>query len=107
MKEDILEQLVDSYFLKQQGCFTKHNLKYRPDATAYKPEDTKKYSVHSDIDIISYNPIEKQTTVVSCKSWQNGFNVKTYLNYLEKDKTSKRTLVRNFSYDWNYYRSCN
>ncbi len=57
MKEDILEQLVDSYFLKQQGCFTKHNLKYRPDTTAYKPEDTKKYSVHSDIDIISYNPI--------------------------------------------------
>jgi hypothetical protein len=86
MKEDILEQLVDSYFLKQQGSFTKHNLKYKPDATKYKPEDTKKYSVHSDIDIISYNPIKKQTTVVSCKSWQNGFNVKTYLNYLEKDK---------------------
>ncbi len=31
MKEDILEELVDGYFLRQPAVFTKHNVKYRPD----------------------------------------------------------------------------
>ena len=30
MTEDILEQLISSYFLRKPSTFTKHNIKYRP-----------------------------------------------------------------------------
>ena len=30
MKEDILEQIVDDWFLSRPGVFTKHNVKFRP-----------------------------------------------------------------------------
>lgn len=69
MKEDILEQLIDGYFLRQSATFTKHSVKYRPDQNSLKKEDKNKYSVHSDIDILAVNLKTKETNVVTCKSW--------------------------------------
>jgi predicted nucleic acid-binding Zn finger protein len=82
MKEDILEQLIDGYFLRKPSTFTKHNIKYRPDLNFISKGQKNKYSVHSDIDIISINTFSKETNVVSCKSWQGGFDIKFYFNQL-------------------------
>ncbi len=75
MKEDILEQLVDDY-LKSRGFFTIHNVKFKPSAT--HPEFSRvKDSVHSDVDVIGLHPKLKgvdRVWVVSCKSWQSGFD---------------------------------
>lgn len=78
MKEDILEQLIDGYFLKQPSTFTKHNVKYRPNPGSLSKEIENKYRVHSDIDIITYNPKTKETNVITCKSEQGGFHIKDY-----------------------------
>ena len=71
MKEDILEQLVDDY-LKFNGFFTIHNVKFKPTAT--DPDYIKnKDSNHSDIDVIGFHPKRDgadRIWVVSCKSWQ-------------------------------------
>jgi hypothetical protein len=75
MKEDILEQLVDSYFLRKPATFTKHNVKFRPELSSMTKEEKRKYSVHSDIDVIAVHfkgACEKEVSVVSCKSWQSG-----------------------------------
>src|SRR6267154_241992 len=99
MKEDILEQLVDDY-LQSQGYFTRHNLKFRPsqDGTEFV---SKKDSNHSDIDVIGYNPHlpgTERVVAVSCKSWQSGFRVKSWLNALEgKKKISGRE-------SWKFFR---
>jgi len=82
MKEDILEQLIDGYFLRKPSTFTKHNIKYRPDLNFISKGEKNKYSVHSDIDIISINTFTKDINVVSCKSWQGGFDIKFYFNKL-------------------------
>lgn len=87
MKEDILEQLVDDY-LQLNGYFTRHNIKFRPrkDHPAYFSQDD---SVASDIDIIGFHPRRQGTDrvwVVSCKSWQVGFNVRSRLTELEQNK---------------------
>ena len=68
MTNDILEQIVDDYF-RDLGYFTQHNVPYRPD-------DFK--SMHSDIDVIAINPRKKgleRVVVISCKSWQSGFDI--------------------------------
>ena len=82
MKEDILEQLIDGYYLRQPSTFTKHNVKYRPDPNSVDPKIRNKYAVHSDIDVLGFNPKTLETNVVSCKSWQVGFDVKRYLHFL-------------------------
>ncbi len=75
MKEDILEQLVDDY-LKFNGYFTVHNVKFKPsiqDPDWVRSADT----VSSDIDVIGLHPKQSGTNrvwVVSCKSWQAGFD---------------------------------
>ena len=74
MKEDILEQLVDD-FLQTEGYFTRHNIKFR-----LRKEDRRKGrdGNHSDIDVIGFHPTlpdPQRVIVVSCKSWQSGFNV--------------------------------
>lgn len=71
MKEDILEQIVEDY-LQSQGYFTRHNVKFRPDAT--DPDFiTLEDSSYSDIDIVGLHPSpDKPVMVVSCKSWQAG-----------------------------------
>ncbi|OFX50535.1 MAG: hypothetical protein A2066_09335 [Bacteroidetes bacterium GWB2_41_8] len=91
MKEDILEQLVDGWFLRQPATFTKHNVKYRPKSEDIKDLDTKEksqYAVHSDIDVIAVhlNRIgTERVSVVSCKSWQDGFDVDFFYKNLGED----------------------
>jgi hypothetical protein len=75
VKEDILEQLVDDYLIFN-GYFTIHNVKFLPSAT--DPEYVKnKDSVASDIDVVGFHPLREGSDriwVVSCKSWQGGFD---------------------------------
>jgi len=87
MKEDILEQLVDDY-LQSRGYFTRHNLKFRP-RHDHPQFDSKQDSNHSDIDVVGLNPCREgadRVWAVSCKSWQEGFDVAAKLDELEKNK---------------------
>ncbi len=91
MKEDILEQIVDDWFLSQPGTFTKHNVKFKPNE---KREDynPKTDSSHSDIDILAVNlnkQSNKRVSVVTCKSWQQGFNPKNWADLLANDQNKK------------------
>jgi hypothetical protein len=74
MKEDVLEQITADY-LNTKGYFTLTNIKYRPEPT--DPDwNGKQDGVHSDIDVIGYNPRKHsphKVITVSCKSWQEGF----------------------------------
>jgi hypothetical protein len=88
MKEDILEQLVDDY-LQFEGYFTRHNIKFRP-RRDHSEFDSKKDSNHSDVDVIGYHPTPEKkagVVVVTCKSWQNGFNPRTWLTNIQENKT--------------------
>src|SRR5258708_5669183 len=92
MKEDILEQLVDDY-LKFNGFFTLHNVKFQPAKS--DPEYIKKSDcVASDIDVVGFHPMRNgtdRTWVVSCKSWQSGFDPRARIRLItEKRKISKR-----------------
>ena len=98
MKEDILEQLVDDY-LKFNGFFTVHNVKFQPSPT--DPEYVKKDDcVPSDVDVIGFHPKRdgvNRVWVVSCKSWQAGFDPKDKIASIEGDKTvSGRKAWRSF-----------
>ena len=83
MKEDILEQIAEDFYSKKVGCFTKHNIKFRP--LKEEPTYIAKYdSVHSDIDLIIIDTRERNKIItVSCKSWQGGFDILKYKNMLE------------------------
>ncbi|MEG9861357.1 MAG: hypothetical protein V6Z81_02460 [Parvularculales bacterium] len=87
MKEDILEQLVDEY-LQHKGYFTRHNVKFKPDPS--HPEyESKQDRVASDIDVIGFNPTLKgseRVIVVSCKSWQGGFDPDNIIKKIEEGK---------------------
>ena len=86
-KEDILEQLVEEYLL-HQGYFVRHNLKYRP-SSARSDFVSKLDSNHSDIDVIGYHPHRigaDRVMVVSCKSWQSGFDVARELRNIEENR---------------------
>jgi len=87
MKEDILEQLVDDY-LKFNGFFTAHNIKFLP--SKLDPEYLKnKDAVASDVDVIGYHPKREgvdRVWVISCKSWQKGFDPKARIAAIESDK---------------------
>jgi hypothetical protein len=87
MKEDILEQLVDDY-LKFNGYFTLHNVKFQPSAT--DPEYIQKDDcVASDIDVVGFHPKRKdydQIWVVSCKSWQAGFDPRRRIELINTNK---------------------
>lgn len=87
MKEDILEQLVDDY-LKTCGFFTIHNVKFQPAKNS--PDFLQKAdAVASDIDIVGFHPMRQgadRTWVVSCKSWQAGFDPKKRIELIEKNK---------------------
>ena len=87
MKEDILEQVVDDY-LQTQGYFTRHNIKFRP-RSKHPDFVTKEDSSPSDIDVLGINPNLRGASrvwVVTCKSWQVGFNVPSRLAALEANK---------------------
>ncbi len=78
MKEDILEQIFDDWLLSQRNTFTKHNVKFRPDESSVD-YNSKTDSSYSDIDIIGIHldkSSKEKVSVVSCKSWQNGFDPK-------------------------------
>ena len=99
MKEDILEQVVDDY-LQTQGYFTRHNIKFRPRKShaEYRVKDD---AVPSDIDVLGYSPHRRgpaRVWVVTCKSWQSGFNVRSRLAELEQNK------VRSGRESWRFFR---
>ena len=87
-KEDMLEQIVEEYLL-HEGYFVQHNLKFRPRAD--HPDFIRNQdSNHSDIDVIGFNPQsenENRVVAVSCKSWQNGFRPKYWIEAIEENKT--------------------
>ncbi|HQF88685.1 MAG TPA: hypothetical protein PLN26_15800 [Acidobacteriota bacterium] len=94
MKEDILEQLATD-FLESQGYFVRANLRYRPsksDADGLPEKfayNTKQDSVHSDIDIVAYHPLKNgkdKVIVMSCRSYQDGFNINNEWKNLSKDR---------------------
>jgi hypothetical protein len=86
-KEDILEQIVEEY-LTHKGYFVQRNIKYRPDKNGLE-YDSKKDSVHSDIDVLAYNPLEvepKKVLAVNIKSWQGGFDFRAVLEQVTANK---------------------
>lgn len=99
VKEDVLEQLVDDY-LQTRGYFTKHNVKFRPsrNTVGFDPQH---HSNFSDIDVIGINPKEEnveRVVAVSCKSWQSGFDVKSWINALDTNS------VRSGREAWKFFR---
>jgi len=90
MKEDILEQLVEDYF-QRKGYFTRHNVKFRPKET-HRDYAKKEDCVHSDIDVLGYNPHKRgpsRVVAVTCKSWQGGFSPKRLVELKGTPKTPK------------------
>ncbi|MGH8499295.1 MAG: hypothetical protein ACRERV_10885, partial [Methylococcales bacterium] len=86
-KEDILEQVVEEYLI-HRGYFVIHNIKYRPDKN-HSHFNPQKDSNHSDIDVVGVHPLKsgpERVVVVSCKSWQGGFNVSAKLEEIAKNK---------------------
>ena len=87
MKEDILEQITADY-LNMLGYFTLTNVKYRPSKD--EPDwDGHKDGVHSDIDVVGYNPLEhppSRVIAVNCKSWQTGFWAKDEIEDIANNK---------------------
>ena len=86
-KEDILEQIVEEY-LVHKGYFVQHNLKFLP-RKDHPDFVTNKDSNHSDIDVIGYHPLikgDRKVMVISCKSWQQGFNPASELDAIVNDK---------------------
>jgi len=99
MKEDILEQLVDDY-LQSRGYFTQHNLKFRPRAD-HPDFKSQQDSNHSDIDVIGLHPKLSgfdRVWVVSCKSWQSGFDVRAKLSEITENK------IRSGRESWRFFR---
>jgi len=86
-KEDILEQIVEEYLI-HRGYFVQRNIKYRPDSA--DPEyQSKKDSVHSDIDVLAFNPCEvahRQVLAFNIKSYQNGFDFKAAIEQIESNR---------------------
>ena len=105
MKEDILEQVVEDYFVARQGYFVKHNIKFRPqkDDPEYVSNQDSSFS---GIDILAIN-VKKdnydKVFAVTCKSWQSGFNIKVWLEALEKNIEDHE--VRDYGREkWKYFR---
>lgn len=87
-KEDILEQLVEEYLL-HDGYFVRHNVKFLP-RRDHPDFISNQDSNHSDIDVIGFHPTRtgvKRVVVVSCKSWQGGFDAAAEVRAIEQHKT--------------------
>ncbi len=102
MKEDVLEQIVDD-FLQFKGYFTTHNVRFRPrpDHPDYEADQDR---VPSDVDVVGIHPgrtdIER-VIVVTCKSWQAGFNPRRKLEELRGEaRNPKRATWRHFRELW-------
>lgn len=103
MKEDVLEQVVDDW-MQHRGFFTRHNIRFKPspEAADYVPDDDR---VPSDVDILGIDPTASDdwdaVWVVSCKSWQSGFNATAKLAELRGEKKNpKRETWRHFRELW-------
>jgi hypothetical protein len=103
VKEDVLEQIVDDY-LQFDGHFTIHNVRFRPrrNHDEYVAADD---SVSSDVDVVGYNPRKRgraRVVVVSCKSWQGGFDATAKLAELrgERKNIAKKKPWRHFRELW-------
>lgn len=86
-KEDILEQIVEEYLL-HRGYFVRHNLKFRPQRGDLG-FNSKQHSNHSDIDVVGLHPLRsgpERVLVVSCKSWQEGFNPQKQIQAVKNNK---------------------
>lgn len=89
-KEDILEQIVEEY-LVHKGYFVQHNLKFLP-RKDHPDYIQNKDSNHSDIDVIGLHPKAEgpgKVLVVSCKSWQSGFNPASELDAIVHGKVRR------------------
>lgn len=87
MKEDVLEQIADDY-LQFKGYFTTHNVPFRPRSDR-RDFVSRSDSVPSDIDIIGFHPRKRgvgRVVVVTCKSWQAGFDADAKLAELRGTK---------------------
>lgn len=107
MKEDILEQLIEDWIISRPGWFVKHNIKFRPDKK-HKDYDSKKDSVHSDIDILGFSNRERginKVAAVTCKSWQGGLNLDKWLRVFdEKPVYNERKEKFAPREKWKYFR---
>jgi hypothetical protein len=102
MKEDVLEQIVDDY-LQFKGYFTTHNVRFKP-RTDHLEWEGDQDRVSSDVDVVGLHPrrtgVDK-VMVVTCKSWQTGFNARRKLEELRGDaKNPKRATWRHFRELW-------
>lgn len=104
MKEDILEQIAEDYFNLQQSVLTKHNIKYRP-RDSHEDYIASLDSVHSDIDVLAYNPRQRQEIfVVSCKSWQSGFSIAKFKKSIELAITKQLKKPKGKRPPWTHFR---
>lgn len=86
-KEDILEQLVEEYLL-HDGYFVRHNVKFLP-RRDHPDFISNQDSNHSDIDVIGYHPTRtgaERVKVISCKSWQGGFDASAEIRNIDQRK---------------------
>lgn len=86
-KEDILEQLVEEYLL-HDGYFVRHNVKFLP-RRDHPDFISNQDSNHSDIDVIGYHPTRtgaERVKVISCKSWQGGFDASAEIRNIDQHK---------------------
>ncbi len=107
MKEDILEQLVEDWFVARPGFFVKHNIRFRPNKS-HATYESKRDSVHSDIDILAVATTREgddRVHVVTCKSWQGGFAPRNWTAELEKEaEYNERSLDFKPRERWKYFR---
>ncbi len=102
MKEDVLEQIVDDY-LQLKGYFTIHNVRFKPSPvhSEFVGDDDR---VASDVDVVGLHPNKigvDRVWVVSCKSWQQGFDAGRKLRELRGDvRQPKRETWRHFRELW-------
>lgn len=97
-KEDILEQLVEEYLL-HDGYFVRHNVKFLP-RRDHPDFISNQDSNHSDIDVIGFHPQRtgpERVKVISCKSWQGGFDPSAEIRNLQNNsKVRGREAWRSF-----------
>lgn len=102
MKEDILEQLIDDY-LQTEGYFTRHNIHFKPRSSDDGFAGAA-HAVSSDIDVVGIHPRKRgksKVWVVSCKSWQSGFNAQYRLEQMKGVKPNpKREIWRGHRELW-------
>jgi hypothetical protein len=102
MKEDVFEQIVDDY-LQFKGYFTTHNVRFKPrsDHPEWEGDQDR---VPSDVDVVGLHPQRsdaERVIVVTCKSWQTGFNPRRKLEELRGDaRNPKRATWRHFRELW-------